>query len=227
MKRIIIFFLTVIIALPLLSQVRGKIDIPDLKGYVTLKCDFHVHTVFSHDGSVWPDVRIDEAYHEGLDAIAFTDHIEGWRFKDSLFSSRNRPYEIAQTAARDKGIILIKGGEIAYPAPVGEHNVIFSTNADELYKRNYMDAFSAAKAQNAFIFWNHPSLYYLQPDSTQWFPVHTQLLEQGMMHGIEVVNGPYSPEAHRWCLEKKLTMLGNSDAHQPYNLTFAYRKPKQ
>jgi hypothetical protein len=25
----------------------------------------------------------------------------------------------------------------------------------------------------------------------------------------------YSPEAHRWCLEKKLTMLGNTDSHVP------------
>lgn len=36
------------------------------------------------------------------------------------------------------------------------------------------------------------------------------------MQGIEVVNGPeYFPEAHRWCLEKKLTMLGNTDVHEP------------
>jgi hypothetical protein len=37
-----------------------------------------------------------------------------------------------------------------------------------------------------------------------------------MMHGIEVVNeGIYCPEAHSWCLEMKLTMLGNSDIHEP------------
>jgi len=37
-----------------------------------------------------------------------------------------------------------------------------------------------------------------------------------MMHGIEVVNdGDYFPEAHQWCLEKKLTMIGNSDVHMP------------
>ena len=36
------------------------------------------------------------------------------------------------------------------------------------------------------------------------------------MHGIEVVNGDtYYPEAHQWCLEKNLTMMGNSDIHQP------------
>jgi hypothetical protein len=40
-------------------------------------------------------------------------------------------------------------------------------------------------------------------------------MQQGMMHGIEVVNGQYYPEVHRWCLEKKLTFIGNSDAHGP------------
>jgi hypothetical protein len=39
------------------------------------------------------------------------------------------------------------------------------------------------------------------------------------MRGIEVVNdGEYYPLAHKWCLEKKLTMLGNSDVHGPTNL---------
>ena len=36
------------------------------------------------------------------------------------------------------------------------------------------------------------------------------------MQGIEVVNSDeYYPEVHRWCLEKNLTMLGNSDMHSP------------
>jgi hypothetical protein len=46
-------------------------------------------------------------------------------------------------------------------------------------------------------------------------------MEQGMMHGIEVVNSrSYYPEAHRWCLEKRLTMLSNSDIHSPLNLDY-------
>ena len=42
-----------------------------------------------------------------------------------------------------------------------------------------------------------------------------------MLHGIEVVNGrQYYPEAHRWSLDKKLTMLSNSDIHNPLNLDY-------
>jgi hypothetical protein len=59
---------------PLAVQ-AAKINFPDILGYKTLKCDFHLHTVFS-DGQVWPTTRVDEAVREGLDAIAITDHIE-------------------------------------------------------------------------------------------------------------------------------------------------------
>jgi len=214
MKKVITLFLAVCIALPLFAQVRGKINIPDLKGYVTLKCDFHIHTVFS-DGNVWPTVRIVEAYREGLDAISITDHIEYQPHKDDIAVSHNRSYDIAQAAAKTGGIILIKGSEITRDMPPGHHNAIFLTNSDELNKPDYMDAFRAAKAQNAFFFWNHPGWLAQQPDTTLWWPEHTRLLEQGMMHGIEVVNGEYYPEAHQWCLDKKLTMIGNSDVHAP------------
>ena len=212
-KKILSLLIALFIALPLFAQPRGRIAIPDLKGYVTLKCDFHIHTVFS-DGRVWPTVRVDEAYHEGLDAIAITDHIEYRPHKNDVVGSHNRSYEIAQ--ARNRGIIVIRGAEITRPMPPGHFNAIFLTDVDELDKRNYMDVFRAAEAQDAFIFWNHPGYEPQQPDVTLWWPEHTQLLEQGLMHGIEVVNGSvYSVEAHRWALEKNLTMLGNSDIHGP------------
>ena len=52
---------------------RKMILVPEIDGYLTLKGDFHMHTVFS-DGSVWPDTRVEEAWSDGLDAIAITDH---------------------------------------------------------------------------------------------------------------------------------------------------------
>ena len=223
MKKIISLLLAVSVALPLFSQ-GNKTVIPDLKGYVTLKCDFHMHTMFS-DGTVWPTVRIDEAYREGIDAIAITDHLENRRYLRDFERVSNLPikdisynisYELAEPLAKERNIILIRGSEITRAMPPGHSNAIFLTNSNELAnKPEYMDAFRAAKAQNAFIFWNHPGWLSQQPDTTLWWPEHTQLLEQGMMHGIEVVNGQYYPEVHRWCLEKKLTMLGNTDVHAP------------
>lgn len=47
-------------AAALRGQSRHEIRMPDIMGYTTLKCDLHMHTVFS-DGLVWPTVRVDEA----------------------------------------------------------------------------------------------------------------------------------------------------------------------
>ena len=227
MKKILLSLLAVCLTLPLFTQaqqVRGKIDIPDLKGYVTLKCDFHIHTVFS-DGTVWPTVRVDEAFREGLDAISITDHLESrGRLRElerlTNLSIKEIPnhvsYDLALPYAKERDVILIRGGEITRGMPPGHSNAIFVTNCDELSNHpDYKDAYRAAKAQNAFVFWNHPGWLAQQPDTTLWWPEHTQLVEQGMMHGIEVVNGSYFIEAHKWCLEKKLTMIGNSDVHAP------------
>lgn len=65
----------------------GDIKIPDILGYKTLKCDLHLHTVFS-DGTVWPAERVEEAWRKGLDAVAITDHIENkYRiYLDALFN---------------------------------------------------------------------------------------------------------------------------------------------
>lgn len=46
--------------------------------------------------------------------------------------------------------------------------------------------------------------------------VHTTMYENKWLNGMEVANGEsYYPAAHAWCLEKKLTMVGNSDIHSP------------
>jgi len=96
----------------------------------------------------------------------------------------------------------------------------------KIFNQPSSDAIKAAHDQGAFIFWNHPGWKGQQPDKVaRWYPEHSQLLEQGMLHGIEVVNArEYYPEAHRWCIEKKLTMLSNSDIHAPLNLDYEVRQ---
>ena len=55
----------------------------------------------------------------------------------------------------------------------------------------------------------------------RWYPEHGDIVDRGLLHGIEVVNErSYYPEAHRWALEKNLAILGNSDIHAPLNLDY-------
>jgi hypothetical protein len=55
---------------------RTEIILPKVKGYNCYKGDFHVHTSYS-DGVVTPGGRVSEAWYDGLDIVAITDHLEG------------------------------------------------------------------------------------------------------------------------------------------------------
>ncbi len=203
------------------TRARTAVQLPNLPGYLTLKCDFHIHTVFS-DGLVWPTVRSEEAWREGLDAIAITDHLEYLPHKGDVSTNHNRAHDLAAQLGRDLDVLVIHGSEVTRDMPPGHHNAIFLTNSMPLAVTNWWDAFRAARAQGAFIFWNHPGWGpQLTDGKPKWFPEHTQLVDQDLMHGIEVVNGrDYYPEAHRWAIEQKLTLFSNSDIHAPLNLDY-------
>lgn len=204
---------------------RKEFNLPDISGYKTLKCDLHMHTVFS-DGNVWPSVRAVEAWREGLDAIAITDHLEYLPHKHDMNIEFNRSSEIAKESGDRLDIITIKGSEITRSMPPGHFNAIFLTDASKLKTDAWRDAFDEASKQSAFIFWNHPGWKGQQKDGVpRWYDEHTELYEKGQMHGIEVVNDrEYYPLAHKWAIEKKLTMLSNSDIHDPSFMYFDFDK---
>ncbi len=196
---------------------RKKISIPDINGYKVLKCDFHTHSVFS-DGDVWPNMRVEEAWEEGLDAIAITEHAEYLPNKDDLGVNHNRAYELAGEAAKKDKIILIKGIELTRKTPPGHFNALFIGDAsnyleDDASERDW-EALMKAYEQNAFIMWNHPGW---QPDiegSYEWLPFIDDLYKKNALHAIEVVNGFWlQNKSLDWCIDKNLTVIGGSDIH--------------
>ena len=54
---------------------RREVILPQVNGYNVYKADLHTHTVFS-DGQVMPSLRVQEAWLDGLDIMAVTEHIE-------------------------------------------------------------------------------------------------------------------------------------------------------
>ncbi len=203
------------------AAARREVKIPDIPGYRTLKCDFHTHTVFS-DGQVWPTIRVEEAWREGLDAIAITDHIEYKPHRQDVRPDGGRAYEIARAAGDEKGLIIIRGAEITREMPPGHFNAIFLKDIKALDVNDWKDAMKNALAQGALIIWNHPGWEGQQPDGVpRWYPEHTEIYEKGWMQGIEIVNeSSYYPLAHKWALEKKLAIVGNSDVHDPICLGY-------
>ncbi|MCF8224645.1 MAG: histidinol-phosphatase [Bacteroidales bacterium] len=202
------------------GQERAIRKIPDIQGYHTLICDFHLHTVFS-DGLVWPTIRVDEAWMEGLDAIAITDHLEYLPHKDDIKTDHNRAWKIARDYASDKHVIVIAGTEITKGMPPGHLNALFIKDATAILNDDFKIAVKTAAGQGAFIMWNHPGWKVQQPETMKWWDEHTFLHENGWLHGIEVVNyGEFYPRAVDWAKEKNLTILGNSDHHGPFYNNF-------
>ena len=57
------------------TQSRKELFLPQVNGYNVYKADLHTHTMFS-DGQVLPSYRVQEAWMDGLDVMAVTEHIE-------------------------------------------------------------------------------------------------------------------------------------------------------
>jgi len=193
------------------------IEFPDIPGYVTLKCDLHMHTVFS-DGSLWPSVRVREALMDGLDAISITDHLEYQpKKKDIPHEDRNRGYELAREAAKESGLLVVPGAEITRGMPTGHFNAIFVKDANALNQKDVLTVFREAKNQGAIVFWNHPHWTAQKPNGVATLTeMHKKLLEEDLFAGIEVVNETtYSDEALELAQEHNLAIIGNSDVHGP------------
>ena len=228
----------------LYSQENSRvIEFPDIPGYQTLKCDFHMHTVFS-DGSVWPNIRVQEALQDGLDAISITDHLEYQpKKKEVPHEDRNASYQLAMEAAKNSDLIIVNGAEITRSMPPGHANAIFLKDANKLTVDDYMEAFQEAKEQGAFVFWNHPHWTSQRPDGMATLTeLHTQLIQEGLISGIEIYNHTtYSDEALDIAHAHNLALLGTSDihglvdwqynvpdgGHRPVTLVFAEEKSEK
>lgn len=215
--------------------------LPNIESYKTLKCDLHMHTIFS-DGLAWPSIRVEEAIDEGLDAIAISDHLEYLPHKKLVSTDRNIPTEIAKKHAKGKDLVVIAGAEITRWMPPGHFNVLFIKDANKLVKNDFLSVVEEAVSQDAFIFWNHPGWVVHQPDRVvRWYDIHQTLVNRGWLHGIEFSNyHEYYPAVAGLAKKHHLTFLANSDihsltqkvflkdhAHRPLTLVFAKTKSEQ
>ena len=226
MKKLIVLFLLLAFIYPSTDAQRRIYNLPDLPGYVTLKCDFHMHTVFS-DGLVWPTYRLFEAIRDGLDAIAITDHIEeSLPDKDFIPADLNAAWKITETAASANNIILVHGAEITRDMPPGHMNALFIQDASKLVKDSAYDEIAEAVRQGAFIQWNHPGWIDQEPDGIpKLYEMHRKWLKNGWINGIEFFNDKlYYPVVLDWCKQFNLAVMGNSDVHEI--ISESYRQPE-
>ena len=220
---------------------RKEIVLPQVNGYNVYKADLHTHSVFS-DGQVNSTFRVNEAWLDGLDIMAVTEHIEYRSFEDMMVrytknyhkgkyekAVNNRidkkPVEGAeflvdlnfavresQSAAKNKGLLIIPGTEITRNGTtVGHFNALFTTDNNLIYNVDPVQAVRNAKAQGALVMHNHPgwrktSLEYTETEKT--------LYEEGLIDGVEVMNfHEFYPGIVDRAREKGLFIAANTDVH--------------
>ena len=220
---------------------RREIVLPGIGGYNVYKADLHIHTVYS-DGDVTPEYRVREAWNDGLDVIAMTDHVEYRRQEDKLISylkgyipegtkainnrlvdnpadergiqvDLNVPVKLAQAAAHAYGIVVIPGAEVTRtPETIGHYNALFTKDNNTIYAADPFVSIQNAKAQGALVMHNHPG--WRRTDmKVQDF--EKKVYDAGLIDGIEIMNGDeFYPQAIERALEKGFFMSGNTDVHQ-------------
>ena len=217
---------------------RTEIILPKVNGFNCYKGDFHIHTSYS-DGNLTPTARIHEAWYDGLDIVAITDHYEGQKgiktfFKvaaghadeGQTFSYKSASktgkvstdfeeiHKMAEGQIEKSGypMLLVRGCEMARNAQShGHFNVLFLSHFNDLYNKDMAQAFRNAKKQGAIIIHNHPAWRRKTSDKTEF---HQQVYNEGLIDGVEVVNGTtFYPQIVRRCLDEKLTMYANTDEH--------------
>lgn len=254
MKRLSILIVAIVMAvMPLSAQKnpdlrylpkqvpqRAEMILPQVKGYNIYKADFHVHTFYS-DGDVSAKGRVTEAYYEGLDIIAITDHVEYRPYEqkmlratqgyhkvlptaknhnithkaadaDGILADLNVPYEEAKKPAERLGMLAVPGVEITrHPDKVGHYNALFIKDANTIYDPDPAQSIRNAKKQGALIMHNHPGWKRKTVDMNEF---HQQVYGEGLIDGVEIVNGgSFGSKLIKRCLDNKLFMAAATDAH--------------
>ena len=219
---------------------RKEFHLPDVNGYHVYKADLHLHTMFS-DGNVTPEFRVQEAWYDGLDVIAITDHVEGRKWegrmlkflkgylpkgtvpvndrvsrqpadKRGIQADLNVSYQSAAAVADEYGMTVIPGAEITRePVAIGHFNALFIKDANKIYDANPAVAIENARQQGALIQHNHPGWRRTSVKMTEF---ETQVYEKGYINGIEVMNGSqFYPSVLQRAQERRLYVAANTDMH--------------
>lgn len=229
---------------------RVEFVIPQVNGLNVYKADLHIHTIYS-DGGVTPEVRVKEAWYDGLDIIAITDHVEyrkneknmlnylsGYHSKTTqaantdvirqdaddtgILADLNVSCDIAIKQGEAYGLTVIRGTEITRePISIGHYNALFTTDNNAIYDRDPVQAVKNAKAQGALIMHNHPGWKRKSVDQPQ---TEKDIYNTGAIDGIEVMNGSeFYPKVIDRANKQKLFVSANTDAHDPLCEHYRYQ----
>lgn len=230
---------------------RKEIILPQVNGYTVFKADLHTHTVFS-DGQVVPGFRANEAWQDGLDIIAVTEHLENrtnedWmveytqKYNDGkhtkainnkigakaldehgIMVDLNYAVEMAKAEGAKHGLLIIPGAEITRSGRTVGHFNALFTQDNN----TIFDPDPVQAARNAKAqgaLIMHNHPGWRRTDLTPT-PTEATLYAEGLVDGIEVMNEmDFYPGIIDRAHEKKFFVAANTDVHASTAQDYALR----
>jgi predicted metal-dependent phosphoesterase TrpH/glycosyltransferase involved in cell wall biosynthesis len=161
--------------------------------------DLHMHTNWSHDCAVEPLALVEHAEHEGLGAIAVTDH--------NVFGGA---LEAAELAA-DRELIVIPGEEMKTD---GQGEVIGLFLREEIPKGlSFADTIAAIREQDGIVYLPHPFDRMHSIPTPETLHRHLADIDVLEVYNARLLFEAYNEEALRFARKYRLPQGAGSDAH--------------
>ena len=224
------------------TQQRVEFNVPQVNGYNVYKADLHTHTIFS-DGQMTMEYRIREAWMDGLDIYAVTEHMEyrpheetfiKWlrgyvrsdvkgaknhrvnysaADADGIQVDLNLPIELAEKVAKQFNITVIPGIEVTRTPKTIGH-------FNALFVKdanNIYDADPEKAIRNARK--QGALIMHNHPGwsrtSLDMTEFEQRVYDKGLIDGVEIMNGiEFYPKAIERAKKYNLFMSSNTDIHR-------------
>lgn len=223
------------------SRQRREVILPEVNGYTVYKADLHTHSIFS-DGSVTPEFRVQEAWHDGLDVMAVTEHLEYRPYEQKMInvlddllpegtkatntniigtaktdaagirSDLNYAVRLAEAAARGYGLTIIPGIEITRTPETIGHYNALFTTDNNIIHDT--DPLQAFRNARA----QGALVMHNHPgwrrQNLDLSELEKKAYEAKLIDGIEVMNSTeFYPRAITRALKEGFFMASNTDIH--------------
>lgn len=207
------------------ASARHEIILPNVNGYTPYKADLHMHSTYSDGVMKYAGKgRVYEAWRDGLDVIAITDHMgikvyqdkAGQTTPDDVKAKKgSRPAQAVADAVKlagDYGILAIPGVELTgSPQTLGHFNALFTTDDKIIFDYDPMQSIRNARKQGALIMHNHPGWRQTTLEANQFVK---DVYAEKLVDGIEIMNGAFFyPRAIETAKENKYFFAATTDIH--------------